>query len=113
MQARAARGNAVLEGRLAAFMAERAGAQALRIFLDAPEAVRAERIAGREGGDADGKLREIQAREASDARRYREIYGIDYHDQHRYDRVISTADRPPEDVAAEIVAAAREAWRTP
>jgi cytidylate kinase len=107
MQARAAQGNAVLEGRLAAFMAERAGVEALRVFLDAPEAVRASRIAGREGGDAEGKLREIQAREASDARRYREIYGVDYHDRGRYDLVIGTADRRPEDVAAEIVEAAR------
>ncbi len=71
MRARARRGNAVLEGRLAAFMAEQAGVPALRIFLDAAEGVRAARITDREGGDAGARLREIQAREASDARRYR------------------------------------------
>ena len=37
--------SAVLEGRLAAFMADRAGVPALKVFLDASEAVRAERIA--------------------------------------------------------------------
>src|SRR5262249_39593600 len=35
MRSRAAQGNAVLEGRLAAFMAEAAGQTALRVFLDA------------------------------------------------------------------------------
>ena len=69
MRERAAQGNAVLEGRLAAFMAEQAGMAALRVFLDAAEPVRAERIVRREGGEAAARLRETQAREASDARR--------------------------------------------
>jgi cytidylate kinase len=107
MRRRAAAGDAVLEGRLAAFMAAEAGVPALRVFLDAPEAVRAGRIVGREGGDSAARLREIQTREASDARRYREIYGVDYHDRARYDLVIETADRTPEEVAREIVRAAR------
>jgi CMP/dCMP kinase len=109
MRARAERGNAVLEGRLAAFMADEAGAQALRVFLDAPEPVRAERIAGREGGEAAERLRQIQAREASDARRYREIYGVDYHDRRRYDLVLHSDGRSPEELAAAIVARARRA----
>jgi CMP/dCMP kinase len=108
MRERARGGDAVLEGRLAAFMAEEAGVPALRVYLDAPEAVRAERIVGREGGDARARLREIQDREASDARRYREIYGVDYHQRDRYDVVLSTAGRSPEEVAAAIVARARQ-----
>ncbi len=53
MRERAARGKAVLEGRLAAFMAERGGRRRRsRVFLDASEAVRAARITGREGGRA-------------------------------------------------------------
>jgi cytidylate kinase len=107
MRQRAEAGNAVLEGRLAAFVAQEAGAQALRVFLDASEAVRAARIAGREGGDATARLREIQAREASDARRYREIYGVDYHDRGRYDLVLDTGTRSPEEVARLIVERAR------
>ncbi len=107
MEARAAAGHAVLEGRLAAFMADRAGAAALKIFLDASEAVRAGRITGREGGAAAERLREIQAREASDHRRYRELYGVDYHDLTRYDLVMETDRRTPEEVAAAIVAQAR------
>jgi cytidylate kinase len=107
MRERARRGNAVLEGRLAAFMADEAGMRALRVFLDASEPVRAARIAGREGGEAPARRREIQVREASDARRYREIYGVDYHDPRRYDLVLRTDGRVPQDVAAEIVGCAR------
>ena len=110
MRRRAAAGNAVLEGRLAAFMAEEVKVPALRVYLDASEDVRATRIVGREGGEAATRLREIQAREASDARRYREIYGFDYHDARKYDLVIRTDGRSPEELAAEIVAHARR-WR--
>jgi cytidylate kinase len=46
-------------------------------------------------------------REASDARRYQEIYGVDYHDRSKYDLVLATDGRTPEDLAAEIVAHAR------
>jgi predicted cytidylate kinase len=107
MRRRAAQGNAVLEGRLAAFMAEEAGVSALRVFLDADEGVRAARIAGREGGDAAARQRETQVREASDARRYQEIYGVDYHDRSKYDLVLATDGRTPEDLASEIVGHAR------
>ena len=111
MQARAARDEAVLEGRLAAFMADAARRPALKVFLDAPEPVRAARIVAREGGAAEARLQETQAREASDARRYREIYGFDYHDRGRYDLVLSTDGRAPEELAADIVRAARERFR--
>ncbi len=104
---RARAGNAVLEGRLAGFMAARAGAPALKVFLDASERVRAERIAAREGGATEERLREIQAREASDRRRYRELYGVDYHDPALYDVVMCTDDRAPPSVAQAIVAEAR------
>lgn len=107
MEARALRGQAVLEGRLAAFMADRAGAAALRVFLDASERVRAARISGREGGAAAERLREIQAREASDRQRYRDLYGVDYHDLARYDLVMETDRRTPEEVAEAIVERAR------
>ncbi len=107
MLAYARRGNAVLEGRLAAFMADEAGVAALRVFLDAPEPVRAARIADREGGEAAQRQRQIQVREASDARRYRAIYGYDYHDPARYDVVLQTDGRSAEDIAADIVRRAR------
>ena len=107
MESRAARGEAVLEGRLAAFMADRARAPALKVFLDATEAVRARRIRDREGGAAAERLREIQAREASDHRRYLDLYGVDYHDLARYDLVMETDRGTPEEIAQAIVERAR------
>lgn len=107
MKTRAAEGHAVLEGRLAAFMADLANTEALKVFLDASEGVRAERITGREGGVTSERLREIQAREASDRRRYRDIYGFDYHDRERYDLVIETDGHTPEELARQIVEKAR------
>jgi predicted cytidylate kinase len=107
MEAHAASGDAVLEGRLAAFMADRAGVPALKVFLDASESVRARRISGREGGGAAERLREIQAREASDHRRYLDLYGVDYHDLARYDLVMETDRGTPEEIAQAIVEQAR------
>jgi len=107
MRERARAGNAVLEGRLAAFMATEAGMEALKVYLDASEPIRAGRITDREGGATTERLHEIQARETSDWRRYRDIYGVDYHDRSRYDVVVDTDRRSPEDLAREIVDRAR------
>ena len=107
MLARARQGAAVLEGRLAAYMAEQAGTPALKVFLEASEGVRAERITGREGGAATQRLHEIQEREASDHRRYLAIYGVDYHDPGRYDLVMATDRQTPEELARAIVRESR------
>jgi cytidylate kinase len=107
MRERARGGRAVLEGRLAGFMANEAGVDALKVYLNASEAVRAARITDREGGATAERLQEIQARETSDWRRYRDIYGVDYHDHRLYDVVVETDRRTPEDLAKEIVQHAR------
>lgn len=107
MLRRAARGDAVLEGRLAAYIAQQVAVPALKVFLDASEPVRAERIAGREGGATAERLREIQEREASDRGRYRALYGVDYHDRARYDLVMATDRQAPEELARAIVAHSR------
>ena len=67
----------------------------------------ARRIRDREGGAAAERLREIQAREASDHRRYLDLYGVDYHDLARYDLVMETDRRTPEEIAQAIVERAR------
>jgi cytidylate kinase len=112
MMARAAQGQVVLEGRLAAVMAAQAGAEALKVFLEASEAVRAERITGREGGATRQRLREIQEREASDRQRYRSLYGVDYHERSRYDLVIATDAQAPASLARTIVEQARGRFST-
>ncbi|SEH14616.1 cytidylate kinase [Natronorubrum sediminis] len=74
----------ILESRLAGWLAgERAD---LRIWLDAPEAVRLERIADRVETEA-----EMRVREVSEAGRYQSYYEIDIDDRELYDLNINTA----------------------
>ena len=72
-----ARDNIVVEGRLSGWMVEDAG---LRIWLDAPIACRAKRIATRDGMD-EYTAREITLqREESERTRYRNYYKIEIAD---------------------------------
>ncbi|MXR51121.1 AAA family ATPase [Halovenus sp. WSH3] len=83
------RDDLVLESRLAGWMA---GEYAdLRLWLDAPLDVRAERIADREDKSPEQAREETQARADSEALRYQEYYGIDIDDLRIYDLVINTA----------------------
>ena len=91
------RDDVVLESRLAGWMA---GEHAdLRLWLDAPLDVRAERIADREDKSADLAREETEARAQSEARRYREYYDIDIEDRSIYDLAVNTARWGPETVA--------------
>ena len=74
----------ILESRLAGWLAgDRAD---LRIWLDAPEDVRLERIDGRAETEA-----EMRVREVSEAGRYQSYYEIDIADRTFYDLDINTA----------------------
>ena len=74
----------ILESRLAGWLA---GEHAdLRIWLDAPEAVRLDRIEGRVETEA-----EMRVREVSEAGRYQSYYDIDVDDREFYDLQINTA----------------------
>ena len=74
----------ILESRLAGWLA---GEHAdLRIWLDAPEPVRLERIDGRAETEA-----EMRVREVSEAGRYQSYYDIDVDDREFYDLQINTA----------------------
>lgn len=84
----AERDDLILESRLAGWMA--AEHADLRIWLDAPPTVRAERIADREDKSVDRAREETEARADSEALRYDEYYGIDIHDMTIYDLVINT-----------------------
>ncbi len=96
------RGDVVLESRLAAHMLTRAGIPAFRIYLDAPVAVRAERIGRREGESADQACEAMLARAASEAARYRKYYGIDIEDLSVYDLIIDTGPLCPEEIVERI-----------
>ncbi len=88
------RENVVLESRLAGWMA--AEYADLRIWLDAPLDIRAARIATREDKPEALAREETDARAESEARRYREYYGIDIAERSIYDLALSTARWGPE-----------------
>lgn len=105
MAAYARSGGVVLEGRLAGFIADEERVDALKVWLTASDAVRAERVAGREGQNTAAVLAENEARQRSDARRYRAIYGWDLDDTGIYDVILVSDDRSPEELADAILAA--------
>jgi cytidylate kinase len=83
------RDDLVLESRLAGWMA---GDYAdLKFWLDAPLSVRTARVADREDKTPPTAREETVERAASEARRYREYYGIDIEDRSVYDLVLNTA----------------------
>ena len=96
----ATRDGVVLESRLAGWMA---GEHAdFRVWLDAPLSVRAERIADREDKPVEMARSETEQRSESEARRYREYYGIDIEELTIYDLALNTARLSPEAVLAVI-----------
>ncbi|MFT4881685.1 MAG: cytidylate kinase [Salinirussus sp.] len=96
----------VLESRLSGWMA---GEYAdLRVWLDAPLDIRAERIADREGKPVSQAREETQARAKSEAGRYEAYYGIDIEDRSVYDLVVNTARWGPEGVLGVVLGATEE-----
>jgi cytidylate kinase len=84
----------VLESRLSGWMA---GEYAdLKIWLDAPLDVRADRIAEREGKSVERAREETVEREASEKLRYEEYYGIDFESLDIYDLALNTARWSPD-----------------
>ncbi|MFC6938413.1 (d)CMP kinase [Salinirubellus sp. GCM10025818] len=90
----------ILESRLAGWMA---GEHAdFRVWLDAPLEIRARRIADREDKPIDRAREETQARATSEAKRYREYYGIDIEELSIYDLVLNTARLDPDGVVEAV-----------
>ncbi|MBI2130431.1 cytidylate kinase family protein [Candidatus Woesearchaeota archaeon] len=97
--------NFVIDGRLTAFFIPNAD---VKIFLDADENVRAARIikdkrALEKDQDVKQMLVNIELRESSEKKRYKQYYGVDYHDKSLYDNVIDTTDLSAEQVVKEIL----------
>lgn len=100
-------GDAILEGRLAAFIARQEGVDALKVFLTASDEVRARRVGQREGSNWQQVLDQNRARQASDAGRYRDIYGFDLGDTSIYDVILDTDRATPDELAEHVLAAVR------
>ncbi|MDR5694966.1 MAG: AAA family ATPase [Armatimonadota bacterium] len=92
-------GDAVVESRLCGWMVD----ADLKVWLRAPLLVRAARVARREGKTREDALQEMLAREASERKRYREIYGIDLDDLSPYDLILDSSRWPPEAIAEALI----------
>jgi len=103
IQAKAAHGrDVVVDGRIQAYLLAGRGVPCLKVLIDAPLEVRAERIARREGKTVAEAKREITARERSERARYKSIYGIDLKDTRLFDVVIDSARKTPDEIVALI-----------
>lgn len=95
MQVEAARGDDVLiDSRLSGRLID----GDLRVWLRAPLLVRAARVAARDGISSEEAVRELQAREECERRRYRDTYQLDLADLGRYHVIVDTAAWSAEEI---------------
>jgi CMP/dCMP kinase len=97
--------NFVIDGRLTAFFIPHAD---FRIFLDAPVKTRAERILSAQRKDEKhatlkDTITNIEKREESERKRYRQYYNVDYSDRKLYTHVINTEPLSLQQVVERIV----------
>lgn len=104
---RARSGGVVVESRLAGWIARNEGLDAVRVYLDCDDAVRAERVAAREDKTVDQALSENAEREKVERDRYLALYGVDLGDLSIYDLILDSGTLDAGEIADRIVAAAR------
>lgn len=92
------KGNIILEGRLAGWLAYKNNISAFKIMIDADVNTRAKRVVNREKGNVDKRKKEVAKRERSEAKRYKKYYGIDLSNISIYDLVIDSSDKKPEEI---------------
>ena len=97
------KGNVIVEGRIAGWIAHRNNIPAVKVLIDADRETRVRRIAKREKGDVGKRKQEIIAREKSEATRYKKYYNIDLNDTSIYDLVIDSSDKTPEEIVDIII----------
>ena len=95
----------IFESRLSAHMLKRNGIPAFKVYLDACPKERVRRIGFRDGESVCDAERNTCIRQDSEAKRYKQYYGIDINDLSVYDIVVNTNDLTPEQVADTIIKA--------
>lgn len=92
------KGEVILEGRLAGWLAYLNKIPAFKIIIDTDIETRAKRIVNREAGSVEKRKKEIIKREKSEILRYKKYYNIDLKDTSIYDLVIDSGDKTPEEI---------------
>lgn len=96
-------GNAIVEGRIAGWLAHQNQIQAFKVMLIADFGIRIQRIVTREDGNAEKRKIEMMKREQSEEKRYTAYYGIDIKDTSIYDLVIDSSNKTPEEIVKIII----------
>ncbi len=94
----AAHESAVVDGRLTGQMLKREGIESLRVWIDCPLDIRAERVAERDGKDFDEARKDISDRQTLEWERYQNIYDLELRDPHVYHLVLDSHSETPEDL---------------
>ena len=97
------KGDVILEGRLAGWLAYRNNISALKVMLDADIDIRAGRIVKREKSSIKKRKKEILLREKSEALRYKKYYDIDLRDNSIYNIVVDSTSKTAEEIVDIIV----------
>jgi cytidylate kinase len=97
------KGDIILEGRLAGWLAYRNKIPAFKILIDADLDTRASRIVDREEGSIEKRKKEIQEREKCEAKRYKDYYGVNLKDKSFYDIVIDSKNKTPKEIVELII----------
>lgn len=97
------KGNVIVEGRIAGWLAYQNHIPALKVLLEADINIRAYRIVKREQGDIEKRKKEILKREKSEATRYKKYYGIDVRKTSIYDVIIDASEKTPEKIMEIII----------
>ena len=83
-------------------------ANVFSVWLEAPEALRAKRLAGREKIGEKEALEHIRKRDADNIARYKKAYGIDITNHSEFSMVVQVGEKTPEAIADEIIAGAKK-----
>lgn len=110
---RGAEGDVVLESRLAGWIATHEDLPAVKVWVACDPEERARRVAAREGTDRARARVENDAREASEAERYRSYYGIEIAEMSLYDLVLDSTATPVGALTDKVVEAAERSRSGP
>lgn len=96
--------NFVIDGRLSAFFIP----NSIKIFLDADEKIRAERIlkderSTEENKNLDKAIKNIKEREESEDKRYERYYGFNCYDKSKFDFIVDSSNLAVEEVVDKIL----------
>jgi predicted cytidylate kinase len=97
------KGDVILEGRLAGWIAYKNNIEAFKIMLLANLETRIKRIIEREDGDYNKRLEENLKREDSEQKRYKKYYNIDIKDTSIYDLIIDSSIKTPDEIIDIII----------